>query len=137
MQKNDNSLSWLVRRFLMDTEQSTTSIICIKKSLKIPKESVNGRTENIKTKRKTTIFKTLHKTLKNPTKLLWGELMCSGTVRSSCSTSDTRRDKNADNKFSVAIIRYAQSQICESQINQKYLGARQPMGLYRLAKILF
>jgi hypothetical protein len=70
MQKNDNSLSWLVRRFLMDTEQSTTSIICIKKSLKIPKESVNGRTENIKTKRKTTIFKTLHKTLKNPTKLL-------------------------------------------------------------------
>jgi hypothetical protein len=63
--------------------------------------------------------------------------VCSGTVRSSCSTSDTRRDKNADSKFSVAIIRYAQSQICESQINQKYLGARQPMGLYRLAKIIF
>lgn len=36
MQKYDNLLDWIVSRVLMDTVQITTSIKCIKKSLKIP-----------------------------------------------------------------------------------------------------
>ena len=69
-----------------------------KKCLKLPKrqpESVYRRTDNTMAKRKstkeqTTIYKTENRITRTQLKT-GGELRCSGRVRSSCSTSDTRR----------------------------------------------
>ena len=70
-----------------------------KKSLKIP-DPMRGRQSKRdrqwpKVKGQTMIYKTLHRKLKidqhEPHKKNWGELVCSGRVGSSCSTSGTRR----------------------------------------------
>jgi hypothetical protein len=84
------SRSW---RGVLDTT------LCDKKSLKIPKgssESVNRRrTENTMAKRKstkgqTTKYKTKYRVIRTPLKT-GGDLIWSGRVSSSCSTSGTRR----------------------------------------------
>jgi hypothetical protein len=66
---------------------------------RVNKKAANrGKTNNTMAKRKrtkgqTTIYKTLHRKQKieqrKPIKT-WGELMCSGSVSSSCSTNGTR-----------------------------------------------
>ena len=84
------SRSW---RGVLDTT------LCDKKSLKIPKgssESVNRRrTDNTMAKRKstkgqTTKYKTKYRVIRTPLKT-GGDLIWSGRVSSSCSTSGTRR----------------------------------------------